>query len=367
MRRKLASLLAAAVLSTFGIVPAWAQAPISAALGLPPATPPAAKAVTAPACDIAGCPEDCASGYFSAGLGFYLMTPFFSNNATGVFTEVGNKSGGVNVAQQNFSQHIDAAPLAWLAYTWENGWGVRARWFDFVGDTTATASFDPTVFTFSSILDVPLEAPGEKFISTRSLHLDVIDLEATNNFVWGKWALLGSIGVRYAHLAIAQTQIATFEGETFFNASSSSTFSGVGPTIALEARRRIADSDFFLYGSGRGSILCGTLHQNASFGSFDGGGGGGVVPAQNLTLVTDNYSNRSVTVLGVGEIELGVEWARVIGRVRVSAQLAFIGQIWVGGDPSANSIIAIEEGGLFSQGVSNFGFLGGVFRAGVSF
>lgn len=356
--KKVFALLAAAIVSACGM-PALAQGPANQTL--PPANAPAsAPAPSGPVTGIGifdGQPDGGRNGYFTAGAGLYFLTPFATSNPAFNTTKTVAPNTTIN-HQQDFGETMNAAPLVWLGYTFDNGWGLRARWFDisydahaaFAGDGTTIVS-PPGSGLSSSLLPVPV---GSSVVASQATHLYALDFEATNNWVINRWSILTAAGVRYAH--ISQTYSMTMppattvalDGNTAWGGNS---FNGAGPTLAIELRRQISDSDFFFYGSARGSLLFGSSHVNA------------VVPAEIPDPVVT--SQNSTIVVPVGELEIGAEWAHTFGRTRLFAQLAFVGQCWWGVGNAVQSM-PLNFDDITTPG-SNLGFIGGVARVGLSF
>jgi len=114
------------------------------------------------------------------------------------------------------------------------------------------------------------------------IDLQAADLEATiSQRVWN-WDTLLSGGARYGKLSYVNP-VATFLNE------GAATFEGVGPTVAVEGRRRLGGSGFSLYGNIRGSFLLGSVANEALFLSMP---------------QTKIYGE----VMGVAENQLGITW-----------------------------------------------------------
>jgi hypothetical protein len=125
-------------------------------------------------------------------------------------------------------------------------------------------------------------------------------------------------------------------------------FNGAGPTLAVEGRRAIGNSGFALYGNGRAALLFGTARQEVHF-------------AHPTAGAFDNAA-RQADVLPIGEIELGVEYGRDVGRLRAFAQAGCHGQFWWGAGNASNTAVL---GGPDNS--SSVGLVGGAFRVGVTF
>ena len=402
MKKKLVSLLSAAVLGCFGL-PAWSQTPAPAVTPTP--TPIASVENKVPPPEDAG--EGLLFGKWSFGGGAYGLMPIYQSNPAFIFARTTGTGAGTSgfINQVDFNQRIQAAPLAWLGYTLDSGLGMRVRWFEFDSDSSITGAGNSLAAITSQYVILPsgqilLQNSNSPLIAnavisaSENLSINVIDAEATNNFTWCHWAMLASAGVRYGTI----DQSYNFEVSTPFRAyvpavpahgttpavpavigvpaatytaSSCNNFTGVGPTLGLEARRQISDSDLFFYSSARGSLL---------FGSSQEQGTVPFPPSASLSghtySITSNgtqyLSNGQASVLGIGELEIGAECEHSWGRLHFSAQLALVGQMWwgAGNSTQVQSLDATPTAitGVHSVPVGgNLGFVGGVGRIGVSF
>jgi hypothetical protein len=254
---------------------------------------------------------------------------------------------------------LDAAPLAWVGYVSEGGFGVRARWWLFdqrsatsaVGDFTNTTiiSASPAGFsiTTSPNLGRALIEPSEMFLSS-NLKLNVWDFEATRETVVGRWILLASAGFRYAHLSQdynAFQPSLTFHAFSFFVEpashqfdllSSGHNFNGAGPTIALEARRPMGNSGFSLFANLRGTMLFGQSKQQVvhstvtQFGgpNIFGPLGGPIGPPPRIDVFVSTVGSVRDVVLPVTELEMGAEFSRTWGAVRPFVRTGLVAQTW---------------------------------------
>lgn len=129
-------------------------------------------------------------------------------------------------------------------------------------------------------------ALAEPFATDRlGIALQAADLEATVTEQLRHWDTLFAAGVRYGKLGYS-SNVATFFGV------GTAVFEGVGPTVAVEGRRRLGESAFSLYGNVRGSALFGTIANESLF--------------TNLPAATIQGE-----VMGVAENQLGLAWDRV--------------------------------------------------------
>lgn len=361
-------------------------------LGAAPAQEPGAPAVSpfapvaqAPAAlpESAGplvpaCAGDCGAccpqrrGGLLAGAGIYLLQPYSNNNMAFGFQNTANVSGtnpGTRFDSRVDIRHsMEVAPLVWLGYLGEGGLGGRVRWWYFREGTEQSATGTPAsggtannsngVLVFSAAplgLNLITATDGGAMVTTSKLQLQVWDFDSLYRVAGYRWDLLFVGGLRLASLDQAYNAYANHQ-----TLLSSSTFSGIGPTLGLEARRQLGGTGFNLYGSGRGSILFGSAHQIAA------------IPA--LSLVANEHHDIG---LPVAEAELGLEYSRYVGASRFFGQIALVGQEWFGAGSASRSSTDVIPGGKASVsanfsttshvGDSDLAFFGLLLRAGVNY
>lgn len=217
------------------------------------------------------------SGWYG-GAEATILQPFMSG-APSVLA-VDNESGAL--IQQRY--------LAGVRYQfgWANeaGLGVRGRYWSYYNSFTYSQPYAPAQL---------------------GIDLQTADLEATVTQRVRNWDTLLAAGARYGKLGYLNDDpnIAFFEGV------GSATFEGVGPTVALEGRRRLGGSAFSLYGNVRGSALFGTIANRSLFLSL---------PASNI----------QGEVMGVAENQLGITWDRVLANgLVVEARAVWETQYWM--------------------------------------
>jgi hypothetical protein len=315
------------------------------------------------------------SGVIS-GVGLYLIQPYFQNNpAYTVFfektvntvldpTNPNTQTLAEGADRVNVHQHLAVAPLVWLGYVNEDGFGGRARWWSYRQGTSQTMNLAPfagsfstsmqmgqtvivstgTLYTVTSATPLGLQAFGDTLgiqhgaeatalTVTTELSLQVIDLELLQDFRAGGCNFLFAAGLRLASLD------QTYNAYDFQSASaaelrtllSSYNFRGLGPTVALETRRPLGDSGLSLYGSARGALIFGSADQNASFGGQE---------LRNDDPNPQFANQHRDRALPVAEMEVGVEYGRPVGRSWLFGQVALVGQEWFGAGNASDSSIA---------------------------
>jgi Legionella pneumophila major outer membrane protein precursor len=349
----------------------------------PPPGPPADVPISHPAQDWLD-NGNSLGGSFQAGAGFYLLKPYFSGNAAFTFKSTtsstaipGSSTSQSLSGEQDFDYGASVSPLLWLGYTGANGLGVRLRWWHFdQGTGLATDNSDTTgatVVTSASPRGISFESPGhilktpgigtDELAFNTDLKIDSWDFEASQAISAGKWALLVSGGVRYAHLAQdyhAYRFNSGVSGSTTYSQDSAalisgSDFNGAGPTLCLEGKRQIGNTGLALYANARGSLLFGRADQQVDkLTVLAGTNTSGPFNTQTFT----DYPVAQDRVMPVAELEVGAEYAPELSgpysRLHPFLRAGLVGQTWFGA-------------GNASGPGSNLGLLGMSVTTGVEF
>lgn len=297
------------------------------------------------------------SGEFIGGAGLYLLQPFFSNNPAISFFIQGTGPGRREDIRSNFS----AVPLLWLGYLSESGLGVRGRWWYLRQGTDQSYTLTPpptgtlTVLSAAPLAAFIIQDNPQVFAVTSKLQLQVADLEILQSADLGSWSLLFSGGLAYANITQNYNAYAVLAGGIPATPLvSGSSFAGLGPVVALEARHMLFDSWLNLYGSARSRLLFGNARQTAEGGDELKG--------------TQESHQRGV--VAIEEVELGIEVNRAISQRRLFGQIALVGQEWFGAGNATRSTRSGPPATLpnfSSEDNSNFGLLGVALRVGVDF
>lgn len=290
------------------------------------------------------------------------------------------------ITTTNFDPGLQIVPLASLGVVSSSGVGVRGRFFhyeedasrgtlnaDATGAARAVVSAQPSPFdivssaSFGGVLPDgtgggALEAGAgvDTILATHRFRATVWDLEVFQTGEVGCWTLLGGAGIRYAELQLQYglTRVnpggPDLTGTVLFLADRESStarhsFDGIGPTVVAEASRQIGETGLSVYGLGRGSLLVGR-HRLASAVSRQLSVTAFGAEFQNTdTLIGSDAVTR---VLPVGELEVGTEYTRQFGDVRLLLRAGFNVQTW------------FDAGSAFgTQG--NIDFVGGNFLVGL--
>jgi hypothetical protein len=301
------------------------------------------------------------NGHFVAGAGLYIVKPYFENNpaftsARGNFI---NGNGAVTSTndQQDFDWGLNPAPVAWLGYVSDCGWGFRAHWWLFdqrssasdvsdLNTTILSATPGNLIIQAESFLTV---SPPQMIINS-NLKLNSWDFDVTRETEVGNWSMLFSAGLKYAHLSQdynAFTQVTPILGEFRETSllSSGHNFNGAGPTIALEAKRPIGHTGISFFGNLRGAMLFGESRQQVTQTSIFQGN-----PFSNI--FSTNFNSGHDKVLPVAELEMGAEFSRRWGNLYPFIRTGLLAQTWFGA-------------GSATDLTGNLGFLGLTVTAGV--
>jgi hypothetical protein len=338
-------------------------------------------------CDNCGCGCEHQGGLIG-GVGFYLVQPYFSNNpaynvsvinATAI---TGGSTGTppplLSTSRQDISHDMDIAPEIWLGYISDSGFGFRTRFWYFRQDTSQSLDVPTAAANTNTIPIITSAAPlglqifstnigsNAIFDATSKLDMQVWDLEALQDIRSGSWDLLLAGGLRLAHINQEYNAFASagVGGATPVSESltSSRSFTGAGPVVGLEARRYFGNSGLAFYSKACGALLFGSDKQNG-IASTPGFAYAGIPP---LSAVASDHRDR---VMPVGEIEIGLEAGRNVGRSRLFGQIALVAQDWFGAGNASHSVSGAIEGFSIasSSADSDLGFLGLAFRLGINY
>lgn len=254
---------------------------------------------------------------FVGGAGLMFLKPFWENNPAFTATN----APGNNIRNFDFNYDYEMAPLGWVGYVNDSGFGVRGRWFQFdhSADVSQGVAAVPPVVTGGGPGGIIVGGPGATYNYQSDLNLDVFDLEATQAIDHGPWSWVGSAGVRYLQISQHYNIFEFFPG--FFSGRqliSAHNFHGVGPTLSLEGRRVIGCSGFSMFGNIRQSILVGdSLYDGTLTNPF--------FPNLNTQTLFSSWSPVSIT-----ELELGVEYAMQLGYATGFLRGSIVYQYWQG-------------------------------------
>lgn len=309
---------------------------------------------------------DCGRCGFIGGAGLYVIQPYFENNPGYNFIVQGAKPEVQKVDRVNITHHLDVAPLVWLGYIDDDGFGGRVRYWHFRQGVEQALRLPPfvgtydikfvpkpppghyepvvtsgTLYTLSSAAPLGLQAFGDTlslmhgpeattFVIDSNLNVQVLDLECIRDFRAAGWNFLVAGGLRLGW--IDQTynvyDAQSTSPRELRTLSSSYQFQGVGPVVALEARLPLGQSSFCFYGSTRASVLFGSADQQAAFGGQE---------LRNDDPNPQFASDHRTRSLWIAELELGLEYRQTVGRTLLFGQLGLVAQDWFNAGNASHS------------------------------
>ena len=328
------------------------------------------------------CPEPAGTG-LCAGIGFYYVQPFFSNNPAYQINATRTQTGANTVVttttrRTDFDYDYDLAPRIFLGYVSESGLGAKVSWWRFdqssqtsyvnpqfgtTGNNNTLTSAYGMISSNSSTLPT---GASDVLMFDSDVELDVwdfdilqvIETELANVTVGG--------GIRYLHLSQDYNayflQINTTPGLTFTKAErASNVFNVGGPTVFCELSRQLGQSGFSVYGNLRGGILFGTESQTLFYLQNN------TMTNQGSLINFNDYGAQRDAVLPFIEGEIGVEWASQGGGVlQPVARCGVVGQNYFNvGSGASNGLGSSTTSS--TPGDGNLGFFGLNFLVGANF
>ncbi len=245
---------------------------------------------------------------FEAGVDLVFFRPYLGSLRS--VTAVVPDDPPVTFTTRFPPNRFDPTLRAWLGYAFSSGLGFRVRYWEFhqaLASETGTFEFPmeglPPAFAGTTIT-------GRSHLVARTL-----DGEVNQRIELGPLRTLVGGGIRYAEFQRWRTATIAFPFETL-EIEESGRFFGVGPTLFVELQRPLADSGFSLVAVGRGSILFGPRIEQSDL----------LLPW--LALDATFETHRDVAI-GVGEIQLGIEWATCLhGGANLFARAMWEAQLW---------------------------------------
>ena len=212
-----------------------------------------------------------------------------------------------------------------------------------------------------------------------ALDVEAIDLEVTQAIHYCRWDLTFAAGVRYGAVHVSGAEDLLLEAGVFpvgilseSSLQTSQRFDGVGPTVALEGRRRLGNSNLSIYGNARGSLLFGNYKRRARF--ENAGLVGFIFDPDEFEYEVDLASDRGDDLLTVLEMQLGMEYAREMGYGALFfVRGGFEAQVWQGAGGYGNLLSGLEgiesltglAGGGLASIDGDIGFIGATVAVGV--
>jgi hypothetical protein len=241
-----------------------------------------------------------------------------------------------------FDYSYALSPRAWLGWQTCGGTGFRATYFRF--DESANTEAVTAVPGATPVYLVVYGAGGnlsrnayanlgQTLVSSHSLELNSLDLEATQVVQWNRARTLCGLGVRIADMhQRARGDVFNPGGTLEETVRNTLQFTGAGPTASAQLTRVIGESRFGLFATGRGSLLVSETQQRIyeMKGAF-------------TTELEDIAIQREV--LGNLEFGLGLQYGQSIGRsAGMFVRAGYECQLWLdaGGPVDSQSTIGLN-------------------------
>jgi hypothetical protein len=328
----------------------------------------------------------------------YLLKPYSNDNLA--FTtdratttrSLGSTTTSNVRSAEDFSYDLSISPEGWIGYLGPQGLGFRADYFRFdqravplattltgaeasgtAGTTTTTLSIAPPTaitsalplggFIVSAPTAVTAIAAAGTGLDTLSfasrLQIESIDLEAACDLQLGRcWSLLFTGGARYLRVAQDYVESVSASGVPPGAATAATemqalgfghTFTGVGPTLAVQARWARPNGNLAFFGSARGALLVGRTGQSFFFTDVITDSTG----VLGNSSFSSEFNDRRDQVVPVAELEVGLEYAVCLTHVRPFLRAAAINQTYFGvGNASRTDTNLGLFGADFSLGVN---------------
>lgn len=189
------------------------------------------------------------------------------------------------------------APRLWVGHRFGEKWAVQARYWNLNRNIShfPNQSAPPTGTNFATFTEVD------------RMDASALDVEAVRSFHPGDWKIDAFVGGRHATLGV-DSQIHDFGVFTTGNftnlvLANGFGFDGTGVTYGLSVRRKIGDTNAFVFASARGSTLAG-------YSDSYGRAAGTVASSPSAPLVgaATVRRNNAKSDLYIAEIQMGVEW-----------------------------------------------------------
>ena len=310
---------------------------------------------TAPAgCDIKipACEDEDEGRSWSpyAGAELVFLSPHFTGPVDSVnIVDTFNGTNNTITTNSAVTRGLTATPRVWVGLVGQNCWGVRARYWQLNQASSGVVPFDPSGLGSNTF----------GYVAQSGLKMYAADLEITKQADFENWQVLGSAGVRDAHVERFGTLSAGKAPlpllSAFGLAQSGAKFDGVGPTFGIQALRPICDGccgNWGFYTAGRGSALWGSTSNSYAVT------GAGVLPLTGGFNTA--YANNGQDQLTIGEFQVGVQWTYDLQCccARAFARLTFEYQHWhVTGNSRAasttTSFVAGPGGSITSTAIAN--------------
>ncbi len=252
-----------------------------------------------------------------------------------------------------FEYHHNATGRYWLGFKNKNQMGIRANYWRFNrGGSSFSQSFLDTssgnlvVYGAHAVnimfpANIATTIPGQILETQNRLKTDIFNLYGTYDTVYNGIEVSAAAGLRFAKLKQNIWASVFFEGapqdqslEWFRQ------FKGVGPSVSIEGKKRLACTRFSAVASGGGGLLFGTKEiQRTVIGDQ-------TRPFDVQTPSTLSF-NEADEVVGIGELGLGLEWSVTLPQgCQLNLRGTYEGQLWSEGGAPTLGFLGFEGFGF---------------------
>jgi hypothetical protein len=277
-----------------------------------------------------------------------IAKPHFTRDQAFLFTDdIGLNFTGTDVS---FDWDYAYSPRIEFGYLNANRLGARVRYWQYNEAATVVATPDTgdiyAAYGGSDGIEVEFDAGSDDTVTAvHRIEIDVLDIEA----IIARGNMSYSWGARYTRMDQLY-RIATDEDDGLLGRHN---FEGVGPTVALEGRHRIANY-LSAFVKVRGSILFG----ESSFFATD------LDDAPTSDEIVRNNDN---DMISVGEISTGVHWRQPMGNATFFVTGAVEAQSWQSAGTGSAGLLDDDDGNYQDENNQNadMGFLALTFGTGL--
>jgi hypothetical protein len=223
-----------------------------------------------------------------------------------------------------FQYDYKVTPKIWVGFKNTEGMGIKASYWSFDADgavrdnvSNGITLFGAHAVTVIFPANIIAAVPGDTLRTSSNLQAQITNLYGTYSTTAHDIEINGGVGLRYARLR--QTLAATVTGVAPASLNWERAYDGVGPSVALDLKKRIGCRGLSAIAKGSGALLYGTKTIDRTvIGDVS-------IPPASPFLVLQEADE----VVGIGEFGFGIEWARTM---RSGAELAvtgtYDGQLW---------------------------------------
>lgn len=223
-----------------------------------------------------------------------------------------------------FQYDYKVTPKIWVGFKNAEGLGIKASYWSFDADGAVrnNTSDGITLFGAHAVTvifpaNIIAAVPGDTLQTSSNLQAQITNLYASYSTSVKEVEINGGVGLRYARLR--QTLAATVSGFAPASLNWERAYDGVGPSVALDVKKRFGCRGISMIAKGNGALLYGTKTIDRTvIGDISS-------PQASPFLMLEEADE----VVGIGEFGFGFEWARKMGSgSELAVTGTYDGQLW---------------------------------------